>query len=344
MIDVTLLLVPLLVAPIVLLCRFIGCAQIAQLGEGVDPAVPAPPNYRDYIMSDPTATAPGTVRAHPEVRPNRNDVIAYWRLVDPEKIGNPASPDHPTDSPAIDEKGLQNGFYVRDVCAREEPTPSQPGAEESAASPSNDFSFGQPSLIVSDPLSSCRGFNGGYVVVPSTAGLYPPQFTIEAWVWPQWGANHDVDWEHTLFLGHFEPPSDAGAVPLHGFAVVADRTGHWQVRLNNAGDLFPNPPLATAITHGDKTHLAVTFAAEGSKTRVRLFINGKEVLPASNLVDYSAPSQGSLFIGAAVRPSGPTPTTVPHRPLIGLIQEVVMHRKALSGDEIANHVDINRLT
>jgi hypothetical protein len=326
----------------VLLFRFIGCAQIAQLGEGVDPSVPPPPNYRDYIMSRPEATAPGSVRAHPEVHPNVNDVVAYWRLVDPEKIANPASPDRPTDSPAIDEKGFQNGVYIWGTCAPEKPN-TQPGAEESPASLSNDFSFGNPSLIVSDRLQNCRGFNGGYVVVQSTKDLYQQQFTIEAWVWPKWGQNHDLDWEHTLFFGHFEPPSDPGAAPPHGFAVIADRTGHWQVRLNTVGDLFPNPPVATKVTNDEKTHLAVTFAAEGSKTRVRLFVNGKEVLPASGLVDYSAPKSGSLFIGVAVKPSGPTVTTVPHRPLIGLIQEVVLHRKALSAEEIANHVDINRL-
>ena len=342
--DLTLVLVPLLVLPVVLLFRFIGCAQIAGLGEGSkDPFSTAPPNYRNYMMSDPNATAPGLVTAHPEVHPNVNDVVAYWRLVDPEKIGNPASPDRPTDSPAIDEKGFQNGVYARGTCAREEPSPTQPGAEESPSSLDNDFSFGHPSLIVSDPLVNCRGFNGGYAAVQSTEGLYSQEFTVEAWLWPQWGENRDFDWEHTLFFGSFEPPSDPGAVPPHGFAAVADRTGHWQVRLNTVGDLFSSPPVATKVTNGEKTHLAVVFGAEGLKTRVRLFVNGKEVLPASGLVDYSAPTRGSLFIGVAVKPSGLAPRTVLHRPLIGLIQEVVLHRKALSAEEIANHVDINRL-
>jgi Concanavalin A-like lectin/glucanases superfamily len=347
--DLTLVLVPLLVLPMALLFRFIGCAKIAGLGEGQGPREPfstAPPNYRDYIMSDPNATAPGLVTAHPEVHPNVNDVIGYWRLVDPEKIGNPASPDRLMDSPAIDEKGCQNGDYIKGTCAREEPSPTQPGAEESPSSPADDFSFGHPSLIVSDPVQSCRGFDGGYVVVPSTKGLYAQEFTIEAWVWPKWGENRDSEWEHTLFFGHFEPPSDPGATPFNGFAVVADKTGHWQVRLNAVGDLFESPPVAWTVTNGGekthvKTHLAVIFAAaERGKTSVQLFVNGQG--PTSHPVDYLAPKSGSLFIGVAVKPSPSLPIVL-HRPLIGLIQEVVLHRKALSAEEIANHVDINRL-
>src|SRR4051812_29955949 len=100
MVDLTLVAVPLLVLPVVLLFRFVGCAQIANLGGPAPDVLPPPPKYRDYILSDPAATAPGTVRAHPEVRPNKNDVIAYWRLVDPEKISVPTSPDRKTDAPA----------------------------------------------------------------------------------------------------------------------------------------------------------------------------------------------------------------------------------------------------
>ena len=46
----------------------------------------------------------------------------------------------------------------------------------------------------------------------------------------------------------------------------------------------------------------------------------------------------------AVENTANTPTATPtlRTPFLGRIQEVVLHREALSAQEIANHVDINR--
>lgn len=328
MVDVTLVLVPLLVLPIVLLFRFIGCGLDA-VGTLVLPV----PKYRDYILSDPNSPERGPVK-HPSVRPNRNDVIAYWRLVDLEKVA--VSGDIRTDAPAKDERGFQNGIYIKAATAPETPGPTSPGSEYSNGT----FDFGQPSLILSDPAQSCRLFKGGYVTVPYKDGLYPEQFTIEAWVHPKWGGNFDTDFEHTLFSagGHYRRPFDASAAAAyHGFSVVADRHGRWQVRFPNVGDLIANAPFVVKLP----THLAVTVTKEGVKTRVRLFAGGKEW--QSDLVDYSPPLGAPLLIGMASKQADPTQPVVAHRPVISLIQEVVLHRKPLSAVEIENHVDINRI-
>src|SRR5687767_2650457 len=105
-------LTPLLVLPIVLLFRFVGCALIAGLEEpeqaapGPTPAPPTPtpptdtkpPNYRKYILGE--QPNPGLVNAFPAVVPNGADVIAYWRLIDA-----------PTNAKADDEKNFQDGDY-----------------------------------------------------------------------------------------------------------------------------------------------------------------------------------------------------------------------------------------
>ena len=335
MIDPLLLLVPLLVLPIVLLFRFVGCG-IDAVGTLVLPA----PEYAQYILADPAAPPKGTVK-HPEVKPNRDDVIAYWRLIDPDKIN--VSGDVKTTAPAKDSKlgpggsPGHDGIYLTEPTAFVQFTSSSPGSEFT----SGEFEFNKTSLIASDPTVTCRLFKGGHMVVPADDKLYPDQFTIEAWVWPQWGPNADTKFEHTLVTagGHYRPPFDPSpSAGFHGFSIVADGTGHWQVRFPNVGDLFSSPPL---VTH-DKTHLAVTVAKEGALSRARLFVNGKEVLPPSNLVFYSPPKGSPLLIGVASTQSDPTVATIPTTPVISLIQELVLHRKALSANEIENHVDINR--
>src|SRR3954464_3129900 len=109
-------LTPALVLPIVLLFRFVGCAKLAGLGEGTDPAPETPPEpekvprYRDYIMG--VQNNPGSV-PNVAVQPNKADVIAYWRLVD-----------EPTDTVAHDEKQFQHGEFHTIP-----PLPQVPGSE-----------------------------------------------------------------------------------------------------------------------------------------------------------------------------------------------------------------------
>ena len=97
-------LTPLLVLPIVLLFRFVGCGGPELSNEPVTQQVPAgPPRYRDYILPDPENSNPGTVK-NAFVVPKAGDVIAYWRLVD--DFG----------TVAIDEKGFQHGTYQTVGC------------------------------------------------------------------------------------------------------------------------------------------------------------------------------------------------------------------------------------
>ena len=56
-------LTPLLVLPIVLLFRFVGCGSPELSNEPVTQQVPAgPPRYRDYILPDPENSNPGRSR------------------------------------------------------------------------------------------------------------------------------------------------------------------------------------------------------------------------------------------------------------------------------------------
>ncbi len=348
---VLLLTMPLLVLPIVLLFRFVGCGlDVVGTGESpiplpprqppektpdpvLTPVVLKPPSYRDYIMGITDNAAP---IKNPGVVPNVADVIGYWRLIDKPAAGGGLDI-------AKDEKGStlgQDGQFKTVPLGFnfEAKTATKAGSEAATG----DFVLNQASLIVSEPTALCRGFNGGYVEIPFKTGIYTEEFTIEAWVIAR-PLKPDV--EHTLFDagGKYAIPPDGNTD--RGFRVFEDSGGHWQVRLDPAtADLFPTPP---AVPRGDKpTHLAVTVANEpggAGKKRVRLYVDGKEA--ANAVADaYARPDTAPLFIGVENTANVPTNPAQLRTPVLMRIQEVVLHRKPLSKEEIENHVDINRST
>lgn len=315
MTDWILILTPLAVLPMVLLFRFVGCG-LDKVGEYQTP-IPLPkrnpPKYRDYILADPSAPPAGVV-AHYDVTPNGTDVIGYWRLIDPKP------------EPAVDEKGFQHGQYLEVGTQTQEPlsdSGSGPGLVEPSA-PSL-------SLIASDPLARCRTFRGGCVKVPNRPEFYPDSFTVEAWVRPRWT---NTGFEHTLVsAGNPLLPTSP-----QGFALCADATNKWIIRFAPYAVLGMEqlPPL---VDLGGPSHIAVTVQPEGGGRRVKLFVNGNLAGSALALT-YTAPSTWELYIGAASMAAAPNGQAI-YRPFIGEIQEVVLHKKALSRQELENHVAIN---
>jgi Concanavalin A-like lectin/glucanases superfamily len=303
MTEWTFALTPLLVVSILLLFRFTGCESFGS------EAAPPTPKYKDYLLG--TVANPGEIpNFHHNVKPNGADVIAYWRLVDA-----------PSDPAAKDERDFQhNGGY------RE----------------SGKILMGQASLIANDPTVKGRLFDGGYVLVPMKSGLdpfYSENFTLEAWVLPGFAAGS----EHVLFDagGEYVHSIDTWTA-FHGFRVYANAARCWQVRLLPGGDVFPSPPL---IPPGGATHLAVTVqTVPGTPTMetVRIFIDGKST--AVNTVSLrSRPLGAPLLIGLGSDEKSTFDMEAPgrkpnaSRPIQSRVQEVVLHKKALSQEEIENH-------
>lgn len=326
MVDWPFILTPLLVLPIVLLFRFIGCASFSAADTGPPPPPPGP-RYRNYIMGDATAAISVP---NPEVVPKKDNVIAYWRLVEAGPTAN-------------DEKGFQPGQYTEGTSLPAIPpnlgtTPPQPGSE---AAPGT-LLTGQKSLIASDTAVTCRYFNGGFVLVPYKAGLHTPEFTLEAWVDAQWGQGVS-GFAHELFNagGHYRRPFDpAGSESFYGFSVFANADNRWQVRLQpTAIDLFQPAPI---VPRNGSTHVALTvenFDMVGVKKTVKLYVDGA-VAGITTVNSYGLPEGAPLFIGVANGAADPTAgTPQPVDPVLSKIQEVVLHNKALSAKEIQNHAE-----
>lgn len=343
-----LFLTPLLVLPIVLLFRFVGCGE--QLTLRQDDPVPtpqpgptpaptptptppgtekrgAPPRYRDYILGLDTK---GDV-INKDIVPSGADVVAYWRLIDdPAKPGVFAS----------DEKGFAPGQAAEGHALPDIP-PTTADAGSEPRDPAH-FHLGEDSLIESDPAIFCRFFDGAYVSVPHVPNLFHGQFTIEAWVRV---GTLTKDYEHVLFDagGTYVYPVGTPAAP-RGFRIVADRNNSWQVYVApQATGLFTNPPLISA---NSRVHIALTIADKtpgSTQKMVTFYLGGKLAGVPIEIPSYAPPHEAPLFIGIEnTRVAPPAAAPVLRHPALLRIQEVALHRKALSQEELFNHVDINR--
>jgi len=341
-------LVPLLVLPFILLFRFAGCG-LDVVGTGpAEPALPprqppqtppeippgetpgptevpvrgGPPNYRKYILG--LQPNPGDVK-NPSVVPNGGAVIAYWRLVDAV-----------TPATATDEKGARNGIYVAGTPLTDTAPTTALGGSEAAPGL---ITPGQPGLIISDPAALCRSFNGGYVQVPYSAGLHTDEFTLEAWVNI---AALKPNYEHVLFDSGGRYAQAGSAVLDRGYRVLADRTGAWQVRLtSNQTAVFTMPPK---VPLGARTHFALVLKnhdAAGVKKDLTLYIDAKEAATAT-IPTYQRPDDAPLYMAVENTAAQPTQPAQLRAPFLGQIQEVVLHSKPLSVQELENHVDMNR--
>ncbi|CAN5746827.1 hypothetical protein BH18ACI4_BH18ACI4_05080 [soil metagenome] len=317
MTDWAFILVPLLVLPIVLLFRFIGCGYSGKATGTGPEKPPTPPGYAETIRAEPS-------------------VIAYWRLVDG------------TATKAIDEKRFKDGEYVVSPgLPREEPGKFDPGSEGSEAATGGFLFPSQPGLIVSNPTAKCRFFNGGHVLVSQQLTdpvLYTDEFTIEAWVEKGW-QQKIPGYKYVLFSAGGVFTATFGDNPgSHGFEAFAkvDANGdsRWDVKFFTDNAVSRNPPGILPLVPEGISHFALIVKNIGPKKFWAIYVQGK--ITVSGTVDfYSRPMGAPLFIGVGSRAADPTTNPEPRFPILSRIQDVVLHNKALSQEEIQNHVKLN---
>jgi hypothetical protein len=212
------------------------------------------------------------------------------------------------------------------------------------AGPSGGVTFGQPNIVAGDTIGSnpsnptpCALINGGYVSIPWEAAFGASQFTIEAWVKPNWLSSDVTD--KVVVASASAAPS-----PDRGFALYATPNSTntalvWAAGLGLGGTTEAvavagdNQTIVQGMTHFlvvtyDGTTL--TLWVDPADTASGAAATGGGVAAASGYV--KVPSPIPFFIGMG-RPD----LTPPQHPFNGWIQDVAFYNVVLSGTTIETH-------
>jgi Concanavalin A-like lectin/glucanases superfamily len=291
-----LLLISIGVAAVVWSACFVGC-----LSE------PPPPISDYYLYQNTVTSTPG--------------LVAFWPL------------DDTSGTVAVDLAANHfNGTYTTgpDV-------PTYNAAQQSDASPGT-FALNQTNIVAGDTANGnpatpnpCVYFDGGYVSVPWQPSLGPVQFTLEAWVVPNWTLA-DAQ-ANPSFRAVIDSASDAAGM-FTGFALYASPDNLWTATIGIGSQ------NATATTGNNQT------IVQGSLYFLVVTYDGSTLTLWVNPVDTTQPPDGSvaasgyasvgppipLYIGTG-RPDLPTPLF----PFNGSIQDVAVYKVVLDGKTIETH-------
>jgi Concanavalin A-like lectin/glucanases superfamily len=219
--------------------------------------------------------------------------------------------------------------------------PAYNAAEQSDAAPGT-FTLNQPNIVAGDAINNnpntlnpCVLFNGGYVKVPWHAALGPPlpqplQFTIEAWVMPDWTLQDaQSNKSYRAVIASNTPTA------FQGFLLCASPDNLWTLFL---GDGSQNQTTTTGnnqtIVQKSLYFLVVTY--DGSKQQLTLWVNPADTTQppdaqvTTGFVPVASPIPFYIGIG---RPDLATPLL----PFNGWIQDVAFYNVVLDGNTIETH-------
>lgn len=300
---------------------------------------------------------------YPKVIRETEGLLAYWRLGEPNTTPVPSM----AGAARSEVGGFHGDYFILNPVL-------MPDNQRHAPATAGTITLGMtPGLLERETqeVYPCLAVDGGYVQVPFAVQLNPPQFTLEAWVFPdpsldphyfyclaestgppgnQGLGRRRAGWG--LYLGPSDPNNPTGP-PL------------WQVWMGDGGDSgdnfkrvaiarpdFPKISDGTVISPLALTYLVLTF--DGMQ-RLQLFLyipsNGNNTgqdLTLDNLQALATPippftfqpndnspgGKGDFFIGAGSRLSfgGGSQRLYPFR---GKIQEVALYDRDLSGPTYA---------
>jgi hypothetical protein len=219
--------------------------------------------------------------------------------------------------------------------------PTYNAAQMSDASPGT-YTLGQPNIVAGDTVGNnenapnpCVYFDGGFVNIPGQTAFASPQFTIEAWVKPNWtlaDAQSDPSNRVVVATASAQPSPDTG------FALYASTGNLWTAGVGQGGTLEA-VAIATAgnnnqIVQGSLYFLVVTY--DGST--LALWVNPADTTQPPDGINNSAsgymppPTSIPFFIGQG-RPDLATPLF----PFNGWIQDVAFYNVVLDDKTIATH-------
>jgi hypothetical protein len=206
--------------------------------------------------------------------------------------------------------------------------------------PTGGFTLNQKNLVAGDTVNNDQTtpspsvlFGGGYVNIPWQAALGPPQpmtpplqFTLEAWVIPNW-AQGDPSLRAIVSFA---------SVPADGFALFASND-LWNAAVGDGTtEVAVSPGNNQTIVQGSLYFLVMTY--DGGTGELSLWINPADTSKGPDAKSppmtgfLQQPSSIPFFIGNG-RPDMPTPQF----PFIGWIQDVAFYNTVLDNTTIETH-------
>jgi hypothetical protein len=219
-----------------------------------------------------------------------------------------------------------------------------------------------PALLSTDNLATSIRVQGGFVSVPWSGALNPPQFTLEALVEPEPGLVA-TQGRYFCVIESSDTPTTQGK--RLGYALYAgpqdladpNTPCRWQLWVGNGSnfvqvtEMMPYANNGTnpgPIVEAKPTYLAVTF--DGTAFNLYVYTSGRNldwVRYALNPAQYAQNTSGpgaNLTIGI----TGPKRALVgtlpgPNHPLYpfsGLMEEVAVYNAGLSAARIMSHISV----
>jgi hypothetical protein len=299
--DWLIVLIPLLVAPVVLLLAFTGCGAFgAAPGPEDTPKEPEPIPEPTPEPDPPKKSTPvPDPQTYPELilSPSTPGLHCYWRLDD-------ASGLQATDSGPLKRHGTYSGGVT-------------PGTAAGALQPK----------VAGDRATVFNG-SSHYVNVPFDANVNPTSFSVEAWIRPS-----TTQYEAVISSWQLTP------TVVQGFELGLQAPDVFRARIGTGTSFAvleqqvptspPNPPVQAVWNHVVLTYDATTGV-------LVLYRNGSPI--ATDTLAYTPNVSGSepLRIGAGRLPFQPTNTN-PANFFTGTIDEVALYGVALQAPEVAKH-------
>lgn len=283
-----------------------------------------------------------TTYSDSDILPNPS-CVAYWPLSD-----------SPGQTTALDVVGKangnpHNGTYTSVTTAPALfPCPAftlAPGLDSAAAQ--GTLTIGAPGIVQGDTLpphdgknpilTTCMQCDGGFVTVPANSVVNPTQFTIEAWVRPEWDAAAPP--ATRVFI---DSRGIVGGV-VHGYALAVNEAGLWEGVLSVAGGVTTVLVIGDSATLSAATHVVLTFDG----TNAALWTGGTQTspltpLPAGSTFTPNTTSPLVIGVGLPWLPPRTMPGDQPFFPLLpfkGKIQDVAIYNAVLDDTTIKNHAE-----
>jgi len=321
------LLTPVAVLAILALFRYVGCEGVPDI----------------TFVDDPY-----------DVKVKADTPVSYWRL---QEAAGPTA---------------QDEMLFRDGTFGTAPSPLDPGppaVKSTGANPtliqvgSKDVPLFMHKPLSETPEVSVR-VGGGFVQVPSAGPLNPPQFTLEALVFPEWDLTQLGSF-YCVLESSSPKSGDPSKAKKFGYAIYggpdnpADPASpyQWQVwvgtgsnfvRLgekkpyahaaNDKGEVNPGPKIEAV-----PTYIAVTFST--SQAFLFMYIDDRDMDFVKYELDhqpYAANVSADLFLGisgpgerALFAPPGPNQFLYPFK---GRMTEIAVYGKALDETQIVQHI------